>query len=486
MTKPLFRAGYVPGLKDNTLNWQRLSFGQGDAACEVEVPVLSAEQMTALAERLRHASQRQLKSRQVSCIINVIDTAVARLLDEQDPYRQLLADWLPRCSGLSPDMVRLGLNAFFKTFRAPQLHRFVAEDFANPKMLDAFQPRPKGGWAKALGPDLLLHVWAGNVPALPLWSMVSGLLVKAGTLGKLASAEPIFASVMARLLVEVEPRWADCLAVVWWQGGDVAHEGLAFGLADVVLAYGGNDSLAAMQQRMPVTTRFLPHGHKLSFGVVAASALSLRKGQKVVQQAALDVARYEQSGCYSPQLFYVARGGRMTPLEFAQQLQAALQALQPRFPRRVPSLEEGTAVAAWREGQALQSLGNPQRTVLGRADDPACVVYSDAPMALQPTALHRTVVVVAVDSLDEVPALLKTARPVLQTAGLAATPEEMLPLAQALGEAGVTRLCAIGAMTAPEAGWHHDGGFSLLDLVRMVDLEASAEAAAEDFAPYAD
>lgn len=486
MTKPLFRAGYVPGLKDKQLRWQRLSFGQGSAACEVEVPLLSAEQITALAERVRTASQRHLKSHHVSHIIHVIDTAVARLLDEQDPYRQLLADWLPRCSGLSPDMVRLGLNAFFRTFRAPQLHRFVAEDFANPKMLDEFQPRPKGGWAKALGPDLLLHVWAGNVPALPLWSLVCGLLVKAGTLGKLASAEPIFASVMARLLVEVEPRWTDCLAVVWWQGGDQAQEHRAFGLADVVLAYGDNDSLAAMQQRMPITTRFLPHGHKLSFGVVAASALSVRKGPKVVQQAALDVARYEQSGCYSPQVFYVARGGRMSPLEFAQQLQAALHALQPRFPRRLLSLEEGAAVAAWREGQAFQSLVNPQLTVLGQADEPACVVYSDAPMALQPSALHRTVVVVAVDSLGDVPALLRTARHVLQTAGLAATPEEMLPLAQALGEVGVTRLCAIGAMTSPEAGWHHDGGFSLLDLVRMVDLEASAEATAEDFAPYED
>ena len=61
-----------------------------------------------------------------------------------------------------------------------------------------------------------------------------------------------------------------------------------------------------------------------------------------------------------------------------------------------------------------------------------------------------------------------------------------MPLAQALGDAGVTRICAIGAMTSPEAGWHHDGRFSLLDLVRMVDIEASTELSAESFAPYAD
>jgi hypothetical protein len=261
---------------------------------------------------------------------------------------------------------------------------------------------------------------------------------------------------------------------------------VAFAQADVVLAYGGNDSLSAMQQQVPITTRFLPHGHKLSFGMVAASALSIRKGQEVVQQAALDVMRYEQSGCYSPQVFYVAKGGRISPLEFAQRLQAELQALQPRFPRRALSLEEGASVAAWRESQAMQSLSQAELTVLGQADAAACVVYSDQAMALQPTALMRSVLVVAVSHLGDVPALLKEARHVLQTAGLAASPEELMPLAQALADVGVTRICAIGAMTSPEAGWHHDGRFSLLDLVRMVDIEASTELSAERFAPYDD
>ena len=59
-------------------------------------------------------------------------------------------------------------------------------------------------------------------------------------------------------------------------------------------------------------------------------------------------------------------------------------------------------------------------------------------------------------------------------------------LAERLGAAGATRLCALGQMTAPEAGWHHDGRFSLLDLVRMVELEQSAEDAAEAYAPYRD
>ncbi|MEZ4128604.1 acyl-CoA reductase, partial [Salmonella enterica] len=69
---------------------------------------------------------------------------------------------------------------------------------------------------------------------------------------------------------------------------------------------------------------------------------------------------------------------------------------------------------------------------------------------------------------------------------VAAPPEALYRLAALLGDAGVSRVCAIGAMSTPEAGWHHDGRFNLLDLVRMVEIEPSAEAAAEPFAPYAD
>ena len=50
-----------------------------------------------------------------------------------------------------------------------------------------------GGTEVGGGPELLLHVWAGNVPALSLWSLICGLLVKAGSIGKLASAEPLTA-----------------------------------------------------------------------------------------------------------------------------------------------------------------------------------------------------------------------------------------------------------------------------------------------------
>lgn len=486
------QAGYLPGLGADEVEWQVLLFEQQGTQLEVAVPVLSAVQMDALATRIRCARARHLQAMAVSEIITVIDCAIGRLLDPSDPYRQQADALLPVVSGYDPNMVRLGLTAFFKTFRAAQLHRFVAEDFSNPKVLDGFQPAPKGGCVRAFGPELLVHSWAGNVPALALWSMVCGLLVKAGNIGKVSSAEPLFAGWFARLLAEVHPPLADCLAVVWWRGAGGESASALFAQADTVLAYGGNEALDAIRRRLPVTTRFLPHGHKLSFGMVGKSALDTLKAPALARLAAWDVARYDQQGCYSPHVFYVEHGGPVSPRAFAGHLAGELANLQRRFPRRPLNVEESAAVAKWQQAVEWKSLSSTSGAGAGSEEligTPAAawsVAYSDTLQPLAPTALERTVHVVGVGALDGVVAVVAAQRLYLQTAGVAAAPAELFRLACLLGAAGVTRISAIGSMGAPEAGWHHDGRFNLLDLVRITEIEQSAEWAAEPLAPYAD
>lgn len=497
MTAPVqqqVRAGYLPGIQAAEVDWQLLSFEHGGARLDVSVPVLTAAQMDALAARVRQASALHLRTMTVAQIIDVIDRAIARLLDRTDPYRQQAEALLPTVSGFDSEMVRLGLTGFFKTFRAAQLRRFVAEDFANPLSLDGFQPSPKGGAVTALGPDLLVHSWAGNVPALALWSFVCGLLVKAGNIGKLPSAEPLFAGWFAHLLAEVHPPIADCFAVVWWKGAGGDEASALYAQADAVVAYGGNEALDAIRRRLPVTTRFLPHGHKLGFGMVGACALDTLKAPALARLAAWDVMRYDQQGCYSPHVFYVQRGGAVSPRAFADHLAGELANLHRRFPRRPLPVEESAAVAQWRQSLEWQALSGtaatmgapPALQLIGVPSDAWSVAYSDTLQPLSPTALQRTILVVAVDALDDAMPIVARHKRFLQTAGVAAAPADLFRIAPLLGAVGVTRISAIGSMSTPEAGWHHDGRFNLLDLVRMVEIEQSAELAAEPFAPYAD
>ena len=479
------RAGYLPGLSDQEVKWETMTLGSGAHPLQVRMPRLDAAQWPALTERVRRAAREQLKSLPVSAIIEAIDRAVQRWLDPLDPMRQQADHCMPRVTGWDAEMVRQGLNATFRTYRARQLHQFVAEDLDNPKLLDEFQPRPSGSWARALGPDLLVHVWAGNVPGLPLWSLISSLLVKAGSVGKVARAEPLMASWFAQTLAEVEPRLKDCMAVVWWPGGDETTERQVLGRAEHVIAYGSDATMADVRTRVPVGTPLQLHGHKLSLGVVSRQALGVRESVQCARWAALDVVRHEQMGCYSPQAFYVERGGRVSPREWCDMLAAELSALQQRYPRPQPDVSQSLDVSTWIQSRAW-SDETRDYTVLGTEDDEWRVLYTEHARDLSPTALLRSVEVMAVDDLSQVPAYLEPRRPWLQTVGVATSPERLLSLADSLGQVGVTRVCALGSMTAPQAGWHHDGRFSLLDLVRIVEVDSTALQHSDAFAPYRD
>ncbi len=480
------RAGYLPGLSADEVEWQTLTFRRANQVLDVAVPVLDDAQIDRVAARVREASRAYLKSLTVAQIIAIIDRAIARLLDRGDPWRRKAEEILPLVTGYDAEMVRLGLTGYLKTFRAPELRKFLVEDFANPQILDDFQPTPKGGFARAFGPDLLVHIWAGNVPGLPLWSLISGLLVKAGNVGKVSSAEPLFAGWFAQLLAEVDPELADCVAILWWKGGDDAREVALLKQADVVLAYGGNDALNEIRSRVPVTARYLPFGHKIGIGMVARAALDTQKAWSVAHQAAFDIARYDQQGCYSPQLFFVERGAKVSPREFANYVAHELACFEQKFPRRELTIDEAGSVAAWRHAEEMKAASRSDRELTGDAAGAWSVAYVEDAEDLAPSGLNRTVKISAVDRLDDALPRIAPFKALLQTVGIAASPEELFRLGALLGEAGVTRICALGNMSAPEAGWHHDGRFNLLDLITMAEIDRSAEAAADGFAGYVD
>ncbi|WP_172794009.1 acyl-CoA reductase [Sporosarcina sp. HYO08] len=480
------RAGYFTGLNEEDVKYEIREFQGHGKTLQVEVPVVTTEQLLQIAEGVKTASDHILKSFSVSELVRIIDEVIARLLDRDNLYRQKAEELLPIITGFDEEMVRLGLTSQLKTFRKPQLQRFLVEDFGNPLLLDDFQPRAKGGHSKAIGPGLMTHIWAGNVPALPLWSIVSSLLVKGGSIGKVSSAEPLFAGWVAKMIAEVEPRLRGCLAVVWWPGGDEEKESALFNASDLVFAYGGNEALTAIKNHVPLTTKFLGHGHKISFGLVSKESLNAKNAAETARLAAYDVMRFDQQGCYSPQFFFVQSGGQVSPKSFSQYVAHELAVFEKRFPRRALSKEEGAELFTWRQKEQMSVFSEQGKEVIGPDSGSWAVVYEPLKDFVLPSPLNRVVRIIEIEDFHEILPLLVPFRHYLQTAGIAASPENLFHLSSLLAKTGVTRISSLGQMTAPEAGWHHDGAWSLLDLVQMVDIEDNAEVYAEKFASYRD
>jgi Acyl-CoA reductase (LuxC) len=479
-------AGYLPSTLKGEPEYKTLTFEGNNRKLDVQVPLLSQQQLDQVINVVKASAASVLKSLSVTEIIEIIDRVIEQLLDRSNPYRQKAEELLPIVTGYNEEIIRLGLTNYLKTFRKQNLQRFIAEDFGNPLLLDDFQPRVKKGFSKAVGANITVQVWSGNVPALPLWSLISSLIVKSGTIGKLPSAEPLFAGWFAKMIAEAEPKLADCLAVIWWKGGDEEKEKRVYQHADIVLAYGGNQALDSIKSRVPITTRFLPFGHKISFGIVSRVSLDSRKVWKTVRDAAYDVIRYDQQGCYSPHVFYVQNGGNIEPREFARYLAHELESFEKRYPRRSLSLEEAAKLVEWRQKEEFSLFTNQEKEILGEQNNSWVVVFDKAENELTPSCLNRVIRVVEVDELVDIPSYIENSRSYLQTAGIAASPKELFEIAELLGRVGVTRITRLGNMTAPEAAWHHDGRFNLLDLVNMVDIEHLAEEYSENLASYVD
>ena len=471
-------AGWTPGLRDADVERQEtLRF----ESLEVRVQRLTPAGLDALIDRLLDAREAYLAQLPVERIITLLDRVASRWLDPASAYRREAEELLPAITGYAEPAVRKGLASFLSLPRRENLERLVEQELPDPSVLDGFQPHGRGGGqTRAYGPALAVHVWSGNVPGLPAQSLVNALLVKAACLGKVASEEPLFATLLAESIAEVDERLAECLAVVWWPGGDEELERIAFARAEAVIAYGGERAMAAIRERVPRGTRFVEYGHKLSFGAIGREALTREAVEETADRAAYDVAKYDQQGCLSPHLFYVERGAPIAPREFAEHLGQALARYEAAVPRGRVTLEEAGSAASLRQRYELRQAGG-EAVALLHDNGPWAVLY-DEDASFQPSCLNRTVFVKPVDDLAGVPELAAPVKRYLQTCGVAASPKRRHELAGQLGRLGLDRVCPLGRMGDVSPEWHHDGRFNLLDLLRWTDLEPEGSAGRWEFA----
>ncbi|MGH7966130.1 MAG: acyl-CoA reductase [Candidatus Binatia bacterium] len=414
-----------------------------------------------LATRACHLVHRSTPS-----LLSSIDRIVQLWLDSSSDERREAEAALPTVTGLSPEMVRHTLPLIFQEYRAERLATLLRDELGNPDALDAFMPI-EGGRRKAYGPPLITQVLAGNLPGAGLDGVIFALLVKSATLVKASSSEPLLPALFARSIARVDPDLGDCLAVVSWAGGNAALEDVAFARAEVVLASGSDESLAAIRSR--VRGRFLGYGHKVSFSVIGKEVLT--DANDLAQRAAYDVVLFDQRGCLSPQVIYVEEGGAMTPQEFAALLARALEQWQNVLPRGQVTLVESAAIRRVRDEAEWQALAGKQVMLHTSAVGNTWNVIYEADPTFVLSPLYRTIRVKPLATLAQLTTLLTPWRAHLEAAAVGVAQARLAELAGLLGQAGVSRICPLGTMQTPPLSWWHGGRPRIADLVRWTSFE---------------
>jgi hypothetical protein len=465
----IFDAFHLPGLPPGDVEFWRETAAGDDLT--LRFPVLRQGALARIAADLRDAREKALARMPVPRLVAAIDAAAAQLGDPEDALREFAEAALPRVTGYSAPMVRLVLDRMAADWRGPALERLLAAEFGDARVLEAFVPGSRAGVrVRAHGPELSLHVFAGNVPGVGVTSMVRALLVRSAVLAKTAAAEPVLAVLFAQALARAAPALAACLAVTHWTGGTEADREAA-AAADAIVVYGGAETVAAFRRHAGPATRVIEHGPRLSAGIIGREALgSPEAARPAAAAAARAVATFDQQGCVSPRALFVEAGGGVGPREFARLLAAELAALEASLPRGRLDAAEAAVIHAVRATAEFRAISGEDVEVMAGPGTAWTVIYSGTG-GFEAVCLNRTIRVLPVPSLEEAAARLHPFRAVLQTVGVAGAGSRLEALADALAAAGATRIAPLESMPWPGPDWHHDGAGPLRELVRWTDLE---------------
>jgi hypothetical protein len=458
------RAGGLFG--DQELELQERALGPGHVP--MRIPQFTPHTLRELLATLREKGGAALSERRVSEILGSVGMAAGRLTSPGEPLYEELLDTLPELTGYSRRMIEIGLERMGANWTSGALRTALEAEFGSLEVLDGFQLRPTGGYQRAFGPALTVHVFSGNIPGISVSSLVRALSVKSASFGKTAAGEPYLAVCFARALAEEDAELADSLAVSYWPGGSEDLEVVAFSEAGAVIAYGSDETIRDIGCRVPPVTRFISYPNRVSVALVTRRALSAKRVRELARGAALDVATFDQQGCVSPHTIYAEAGGAVGPLDFARHLGDALEELSREIPRGAMSPDESALihqVRAHAETRGATILAGEQGTEW-------TVIVEEGP-EFEPSPLNRVIRVCSVDDLSEATSALERLGAHLQTVAVAGEGDEVRSLAARLGAIGATRVVPVGEAAWPAPHWHHDGRFQFMDLVRFVDLEGS-------------
>lgn len=471
-------AFYVPpGLRDRVKIARTLVYEDGATRILLKIPSIDRTFIQSLIHHLREKRGTYLADLPIETIVQVLDEASRRWLDKNYPLRKLALKTIPLITGFSPEVVEASIDAEMESSLREDMWRALSLEIGNPLYLNDFQYSPQlGGYSRAFGPELIVSIFSENIPALPHLLFMRSALVKSACLGKVARGEPTFAPLYLKTIEEIDPEMAECMAVLYWQGGEEEIEPFLFGQADAVVLFGGVETCRSLLEKIPRRVKTLVHGHRLGFGVIGRQRMKRQEVERLAEEVALDCSMFDQQACLAPHVYYLEEGGEVSPKEFCQAVAVAMERLNQRMPRGRITPHEASTIHQLRAAYEFRELNGEEVLVLtSPSGTDWTVVYEKDPGAFSPSPLNRFIRIYGVEDIFRILSSLKPIGPFLQNAAVAIGDKREKEFIGILGELGVARITSPGKMSVPSMMWHHDGISPLASLLRWCDVEKKDE-----------
>jgi hypothetical protein len=330
-----------------------------------------------------------------------------------------------------------------------ELQELLLCELGHAEVLDGFVRRGCD-LVRAVAPRSILHILASNTPAAGLQSLIRGLVLGSHNRLKLPSDGLPAIEAFCKLLTKE-------LSALVEVGTEVPPAWLAE--AEAVVVFGNDRTIEDFLRRVRPDQIFVGHGHRISFGVVFGDPTYLS-----IDAAARDASAFDQLGCLSPHVYYVAEDAR----EYAERMAGAMASHAIFNPRGAVSPAVANEIRALREETRFRAAANePCRVWQSDESTEWTVIYDESP-GFPVSPLHRTIFVKPLP--QDLSTELDGVRKHLSCAGIFPATREN---AERLAAFGVSRICPIGNMQTPPWTWAQDGQQTLAPLVRWIGFEDS-------------
>ena len=436
----------------------------GEEWGSIALPKVSPDDLQAIAKALSNSAS-SLKEMAVAEIARKLEL-VARQWQRYDlSERRYALELLPQILPFSEPVCRQAIDALMESITTQRLLGLLDELLGSHKALDEFVDRPSGLKRRAFGADLAFLVLAGNIVGVGIWDIVFCLLCKTTVLVKPSSNEPVFPTLFARTLEKFAPELSQALAVVPFPSEREDLMSIALRECDAVIVYGTDETVEAVKRKTTAKVRFVERGHRFSVAIVDAEFADGRTAELL----ALDIARFDQIGCLSPQVcFVVGHEARDMGQGFGEEVAKALRRVGKELPT---NLREGEKVSLVQFRFTCEMLG---AQVLAAEDGTwAVAIWGDENLTAwqKVSCAARVVHIVAAKSLDEIFESLKPFGKFLQGVAVAMDETKAEEVVEILGRLGATRICPVGQLQVPPIEWSQDGKHLVSELVRWCDFE---------------
>ncbi len=364
-------------------------------------------------------------------------------------------------TGYSLPTVEYALDRLFGGMTADALRATIDDELGSLRALDDFtarQGRPGVRYRPAGRAAIVASETTIGVAVIPLaFALLAGcdVLVKDRSDGLVRA--------VIETLAEEEPTFAAQATADIWDGTDVERSRERLRDADVVIAFGRDETLRAIRSELAPHARFVAFGHRTSVAYVGREALGDADACAIAASDAVrDALLYDGDGCLSPHAVFIERDGALSPRAFAEAFVRACDAFAVEFPPGAPT-PVAAALAYRRRANFRASQGDGE---VYDAAGGAYVVAFDPPAGEPPPLYARTVGLYVVDAPDA--ALRFVRRHGLPLEGFARRPQGRPDLEAAAQESGAHYVAALGALQDPPLGGEHGGEGRILPFVSAI------------------